>query len=202
MKKIFFFNGWGMDETILKDIKNTSEYELEIINFPYDIKNKEQEMFNEENEIIFIAWSFGVYYLNKFLEKNLEKIQNLKSIAINGVPNTIGEFGINKKMFDLTLKTLSEENLKKFYKNMDKNFLGASGKSFEAIKNELIYFKENYKISEKNYIDFYYIGKYDRIILGRKQEKYCIDNEIDYRLLECSHYPFYLIKDFIELVKF
>ncbi len=59
MKKIFFFNGWGMDETILQDIKNSSEYEVEIINFPYEIKDK--EIFNKDNEIIFIAWSFGVY---------------------------------------------------------------------------------------------------------------------------------------------
>lgn len=198
MKKIYFFNGWGMDETILQDIKNTSEYEIEIINFPYEIKD--EGIFNKNNEIIFIAWSFGVYYLNKFLEKNIDRIKYKKAIAINGVPNTIGDFGINKKMFDLTLKTLNEENLQKFYKNMDSKFSGATKKSFEEIKNELIYFKENYIVSEKNYIDFYYIGKYDRIIPAMKQEKYCIENEIAYKIIECSHYPFYFIKDFKDLI--
>ncbi len=99
-------------------------------------------------------------------------------------------------MFDLTLKTLNEENLQKFYKNMDGNFSGATKKSFEEIKNELIYFKENYIVSEKNYIDFYYIGKYDRIIPATKQEKYCIKNKINYKIIDCSHYPFYFIKDF------
>lgn len=202
MKKIFFFNGWGMDNNILKDIKNTSKYELEIINFPYKIED--ENIFDisseQDKEIIFIAWSFGVYYLNKFLEKNINKIKYTKSIAINGIPNTIGNLGINKKMFDLTLNTLNEDNLKKFYKNMDSNFSGATNKNFEEIKNELIFFKENYKVSEKNYIDFYYIGKDDRIFLASKQEKYCLENKIEYRLLECSHYPFYLIKDFKNLI--
>lgn len=199
MKKILFFNGWGMDENILKDIRNTSDYDLEIINFPYVIEDKNIFKENENNEIIFIAWSFGVYYLNKFLEEN-KNLKYKKSIALNGVPNTIGEFGINKKMFNLTLKTLNPENLEKFYKNMDSNFSGASSKSFEEIKEELKYFKENYKESEKNYIDFYFIGKYDRIIPANKQEKYCVENKINYKILDYSHYPFYFFKDFKELI--
>ena len=47
-----------------------------------------------------------------------------------------------------------------------------SNKSFDEIKNELQFFKDNYQIID-NHIDFYYIGKNDRIIPGIKLEKYC-----------------------------
>lgn len=195
MKKIYFFNGWGMDENILKNFSNSTEYQLEVVNFPYSINLNELEK-NEEN--IFIAWSFGVYYLNKFLNNN--KINFKRSIAINGVPEFIGNYGINPKMFDLTLQTLSPQNLLKFYKNMDidKNFIESSI-SFEEIKKELEYFKENYSIFE-NRISYYFIGKYDRIIPGARQEKFCKEKGINYKLIDCGHYPFTFFKDFKEII--
>lgn len=40
MKKIYFFNGWGMDKNILKNFSNSTEYQLEVVNFPYSINLK------------------------------------------------------------------------------------------------------------------------------------------------------------------
>lgn len=197
MKKIYFFNGWGMDNNILNTIENSINYEIEVINFPYEIDKKE---FSKYKEIIFLAWSFGVYYLNKFLNEN-ESIKYLKAIGINGIPETIGKYGINEKMFNMTLNTLTPENLLKFYENMDfdkENF--KNGKDFESIKQELIYFKENYQNNISNKIDFYYIGKYDRIIPSQRQEKFCQEKNIKYKVVDCGHYPFSYFKQIDDII--
>lgn len=211
MKKIYFFNGWGMDNNILNTVTNSTAYELEIINFPYKLDNKsiranqyeitdDNKNCTEYNEIIFIAWSFGVYYLNKFLNEN-QYIKYSKAIGINGCPEIIGKYGINEKMFNMTLNTLTPENLLKFYKNMDfdeENF--KNEKDFESIKQELIYFKENYSTNFLNKIEFYYIGKYDRIIPGSKQEKFCREKNIKYEIIDCGHYPFSYFKDIKDII--
>ena len=36
MSKIYFFNGWGMDKNLLKPVKNSTEYDIEVIDFPYN----------------------------------------------------------------------------------------------------------------------------------------------------------------------
>jgi len=107
MSKIYFFNGWGMDKNLLKPVKNSTEYDIEIIDFPYNIDKN-----SIDKDDIFIGYSFGVYYLNKFLSENRD-LKYKKSIGINGLPETIGKFGINEKMFNITLNTLNEENLAK-----------------------------------------------------------------------------------------
>lgn len=195
MSRIYFFNGWGMDKNILNSVKNSTEYEIEVINFPYDLDKRKVT----ENDIM-LGYSFGVYYLNKFLFEN-QDIKFKKAIAINGLPETIGKYGINEKMFNMTLNTLNEENLEKFLINMDvdENFV-KSEKSFNEIKNELQFFKDNYEIVTTNFIDFYFIGKNDRIIPANKLEKFCQTKSYNYKIIDCGHYPFSYFKDFSEIV--
>ena len=116
MSKIYFFNGWAMDQNLLSPLKNSTEYEIKVINFPYNI---DKTSINKED--IFIAYSFGVYYLNKFLSESQDLVYE-KAIAINGLPKTIGKFGINEKMFNMTLETLDKENLEKFLKSMRRKY--------------------------------------------------------------------------------
>ena len=96
MSKIYFFNGWGMDKNLLNPVKNSTEYDIEVIDFPYNIDKN----FIGMNDI-FMGYSFGVYYLNKFLSENKD-LKYKKSIGINGLPETIGKFGINEKMFNIS----------------------------------------------------------------------------------------------------
>ena len=194
MSKIYFFNGWAMDQNLLSPLKNSTEYEIKVINFPYNI---DKTSINKED--IFIAYSFGVYYLNKFLSKNQDLVYE-KAIAINGLPETIGKFGINEKMFNMTLETLNKENLEKFLLNMDidESFERAD-KTLEEAKYELQYFKDNYK-AIPNHINFYYIGKNDRIIPASKVKKYCQNNNIAYELIACGHYPFSYFTDFKDII--
>ena len=194
MSKIYFFNGWAMDENLLSSLKNSTEYEIKVINFPYNIDKT-----SIDKEDIFIAYSFGVYYLNKFLSENQDLVYE-KAIAINGLPETIGKFGINEKMFNMTLETLDKENLEKFLLNMDiDESFGRANKTLEEAKYELQYFKDNYK-AIPNYINFYYIGKNDRIIPANKVEKYCQNNNIAYELIACGHYPFSYFTDFKDII--
>ena len=194
MSRIYFFNGWAMDKNLLKPLKNSNKYEIKVINFPYDIDKT-----SIDKEDIFIAYSFGVYYLNKFLSENQDLIYE-KAIAINGLPETIGKFGINEKMFNMTLETLNKENLEKFLLNMDidESFERAD-KTLEEAKYELQYFKDNYK-AIPNHINFYYIGKNDRIIPANKVEKYCQANNIAYELIACGYYPFSYFNDFKDII--
>ena len=194
MSKIYFFNGWAMDQNLLSPLKNSTEYEIKVINFPYNIDKT-----SIDKEDIFIAYSFGVYYLNKFLSENQDLVYE-KAIAINGLPETIGKFGINEKMFNMTLETLNQENLEKFLLNMDiDESFGRADKTLEEAKYELQYFKDNYK-AIPNHINFYYIGKNDRIIPANKVEKYCQNNNIAYELIACGHYPFSYFTDFKDII--
>ena len=194
MSKIYFFNGWAMDQNLLSPLKNSTEYEIKVINFPYNIDKT-----SIDKGDIFIAYSFGVYYLNKFLSESQDLVYE-KAIAINGLPETIGKFGINEKMFNMTLETLDKENLEKFLLNMDiDESFGRSDKTLEEAKYELQYFKDNYK-AIPNYINFYYIGKNDRIIPANKVEKYCQNNNIAYELIACGHYPFSYFTDFKDII--
>ena len=194
MSKIYFFNGWAMDQNLLSPLINSTEYEIKVINFPYNIDKT-----SIDKEDIFIAYSFGVYYLNKFLSENQDLVYE-KAIAINGLPETIGKFGINEKMFNMTLETLNQENLEKFLLNMDiDESFGRADKTLEEAKYELQYFKDNYK-AIPNHINFYYIGKNDRIIPANKVEKYCQANNIAYELIACGHYPFSYFNDFKDII--
>ena len=87
MNKIYFFNGWGMDENLLAYLKNSTEYKIEIINFPYKL---DAQKISETD--ILVGYSFGVYYLNKFLNEHRD-IKFKKAIGINGLPQTIGKYG-------------------------------------------------------------------------------------------------------------
>jgi len=82
--------------------------------------------------------------------------------------------------------------------DIDESF-GRSDKTLEEAKYELQYFKDNYK-AIPNYINFYYIGKNDRIIPASKVEKYCQNNNIAYELIACGHYPFSYFTDFKDII--
>ena len=75
----------------------------------------------------------------------------------------------------------------------------ASNLDIDKIKNELQFFKDNYKIID-NHIDFYYIGKNDRIIPANRLEKYCQNYNLAYKLLECGHYPFSYFTNFKDIL--
>ena len=155
MKLIVFFNGWGMNNF---KFSLENEWEFKYVNYPYKYKCEKTDLNYEK--IVFIGWSFGVYYLNKFLEEN-PFYQRYESIAINGTPDMLGERGIPEKMLKYTLQNLSEESLKMFYVNMGisddkKNYLFNGKKDVSELKAELSDFIEKgsliYEIDGEHFI--------------------------------------------------
>lgn len=196
MKLILFFNGWGMDKKVVEDVSIPKGYELEVVNFPYDVDID----LKKYEEIILVGWSFGCYYLTKWvlLNKGMECVK--KIVAINGNGEVIGKFGITPKIFDFTLETLTPESLLKFYKNMgiDESFK-IPKRDFEGVRSELQFFKDNY-LPLENIFDEVVIGKGDKIVPASRQKKYCEEKNISYRELEMGHYPFDIIKSWSELI--
>ncbi|WP_294703326.1 pimeloyl-ACP methyl esterase BioG family protein [uncultured Fusobacterium sp.] len=199
MNLILFFNGWGMDERVIEDVAIPKNYKLEVINFPYEVNTE----FEKYNEIILIGWSFGCYYLTKWLTLNREMLNMSKVkkiVAINGNGEIIGKFGITPKIFEFTLSTLTPDSLLKFYKNMGiKDDFKVPKKEFEKIKYELEYFKNNYE-PLKNIFTEAIIGKEDKIVQYARQKKYCEIEKIFYKELEIGHYPFDFIKNWGEII--
>lgn len=195
MNLIIFFNGWGMDSTIFSDFTHLNGYEVKIINFPYNVDIE----YSKYNKIYFVGWSFGCYYLTKFLIENRDIRKDLV-IAINGHGETIGKNGINKKMFDLTLDTLNEENLLKFYENMEiTEKFKSPKKNIKFIKFELEEFKKNY-IPLKNIFDRAFLGKKDKIIPFSKMKNYFFTENVEVELLECGHYPFEVLNSWEKII--
>lgn len=195
MKLILFFNGWGMDENIISHLEIPINYSLKVINFPYNFDNA---ILSEYDDIIFIGWSFGSYYLTKYIIEN--NIKSNKIISLNGTPETIGKNGISEGVFKLTLDTLTPDTLQKFYENMGiDNTFSQAKKNFKDIKNELKYFKDNY-IPLKNIFTHAFIGKKDKIIPASRQKKYFEANKVIITELICGHYPFSAVKSWNTLI--
>ena len=195
MKLIVFFNGWGMDNKAVDHLTIPKNYEVKIVNFPYDL---DSSIFKNYEDVIAIGWSFGSYYLCKYLNYNNIKLDKL--ISINGVPETIGEFGIPERIFEATLKNLTSETLKEFYHNMGADSENLfSNRNFQEIKAELQYFKDNYS-PEKNVFSKVFIGKKDRIIPALRQEKYYNGHNIEVSIIQCPHYPFNFFKSWLDII--
>ncbi|MDU1911522.1 pimeloyl-ACP methyl esterase BioG family protein [Fusobacterium sp.] len=195
MKLILFFNGWGMDKNIVSHLEIPINYTLKIINFPYNFNNT---ILSQYDDVIFIGWSFGSYYLTKYLTVN--NIKSKKIISLNGVPETIGKNGISEGVFNLTLDNLTPDTLQKFYENMEIDSTFTAGeKKFKDIRDELQYFKDNY-IPQKNIFTHAFIGKKDKIIPALRQKKYFESNKVNITELACGHYPFSVIKSWSTLI--
>ena len=115
-KLILFFNGWGMDENVVKHL-DCEDYDVLMF---YDYNTLDSDFdFNSLNiypEKNLIAWSMGVMVGGKYLDK----LSLLKqTIAINGTLKPIdAEFGIHPKIYDLTIKGFDENGRDRFIKSM------------------------------------------------------------------------------------
>lgn len=195
MNIIVFFNGWGMGEEVLKEFKNQNKYEILNVSFPYKIdKNK----LKKYEGIIFIGWSFGVYYMCRFLNDNSD-IEYKNVIAINGTPEIIGKYGIMEKVYNLTLKGMNEENLEKFYINMDCE-LRPQNKDIEDLIYELRYLRENY-IPQENKITKGIVSTNDKIIKSKNQIKYYESKDIDLKKVDGGHYIFPQLNSWEDIIK-
>lgn len=189
---IIFFNGWGMDENIIKHI---SSQNIDIVMF-YDYCSLSSEfnfdILNNYKNRYLIAWSMGVMIATLF------DIKPTKSIAINGTLKPIDDkFGIPKRIYDLTIKNLSPDGIQKFIKNMFiiPNNKYINNREFQNQKDELIAIK-SYN-ANTNF-------KYDKIIISTQDKIIPTKNQSNFWEIEpnfhSGHCIFYNIKSWSEIL--
>ncbi len=199
-KLILFLNGWGMNETPVKHLK-CEDYDVLILydynDFAFDFSGLNFSKYREKN---LIAWSMGVYVSNMF--KNIFSDFN-KKIAINGTNKMIdNQFGIAKKIYDITIKLFNNKTCEKFIQNMfddDKipNYITIS-RPLENLKNELVAIKE-ISLKENLSFDFALVSLSDKIISSKNQLAFW-ENKTIIKKINSSHCPFELFSKWSDLL--
>lgn len=191
---IIFFSGWALD---FHPFAHLFSNEKDLL-FVWDYRDLDFLFdFSKYKKIDVIAFSYGVF-MSQLI--TLPKINSFT--AINGTIFPIDkDFGINPKMFDLTLNNLNEKTLEKFYKNMFSNQehyelfnnLKSQTTNIDYLKNELEFIK---KCTSKNIENINYtkaiISNLDRIIPTNAQNNFWKNKtNIDTKAIDCGHFPFY-----------
>ena len=191
-KVIVFFNGWGMDESVVHHLE-FSDYDVLMF---YDYNNLDTNFdFNSldkyKNKSL-IAWSMGVMVATLFNQKYTS------ATAINGTLKPIdNKFGISQRIYDLTIKGFNEKGAQRFIKSMfNENIkLPQISRDIENQKSELSALK-NYT-ANSNF-------KYNRIILSDNDKIIPTKNQIAFWGIEpnisSGHCPFMLFKKWEELL--
>jgi len=189
---IIFFNGWGMDDSLLKHF-NTDKDILIFYDYRSDVKLPELSLKNYD-EVYVVAWSMGVFMANQLAPKLGLSIT--KSIALCGSPYPVDDaFGIRTKVYDMTCKGLRIAGTDKFFTQM---FAGQESPLFSRPEREFmeqIDELENLKTvsidAEKESF------KWDVAVVGMKDRIFPPKNLISYwegktRLIQddMPHYPF------------
>ena len=190
-KLIVFFNGWGMDEAVVKHLE-PDDYDVLMF---YDYNNLETtfdftilEHYKEKN---LVAWSMGV------MVGTLFQISYKSKVAVNGTLKPIDvKFGINPKIYDLTINNFNEKSCEKFIYNMFNSRIDITiSINFEEQKRELSVIK-TYSANEDFIYDKIFISNNDKIIPTKSQVAYWgIDANLDN-----GHCPFFEFKKWSELL--
>lgn len=204
---IVFFNGWGMDENPFVHL-DYNNFDLLMLS-DYSSLDVDANLINEINsyeKTFVIAWSMGVWAASK-VAYNFKKIK--KSIAINGTVAPIDDkFGIVQKVYDYTLRTMSEEAKQAFWKNMfivddefERFYKDSPKRSIENQIDELSAIKKLCQKNEKTLFEFdcAIISKGDKIFRTKSQKNFW-SQYLEPVFIEAGHFPFYCWKDWDDII--
>jgi biotin synthesis protein BioG len=202
---ILFFNGWGMDENIVSNLKS---YNFDIcMIYDFNKLEKIENKFNQYKNLYVIAWSLGVYCASVVLQKSQLRIK--KAIAINGTIKAIdNEEGIAKSIFERTLQTCNPTNKRKF----DMRCFGGTKKYLESKKHHTKRTIEN-QINELDFIYSFYTEDntdqwdFNVAIIGEKDLIFNYKNQLNHWKtraktvqLQSSHYLFDCFESWDEII--
>ena len=187
---IIFFNGWGMDESVV----NHLDYENYDVLMFYDYNSLETD-FNFEKiknyKKHLISWSMGV------MTATLFPVEYMTATAVNGTLKPVDkDYGINPRIYDLTIRGFNEKGAEKFIRNMFDTPVNLTiSRELENQKTELSAIK-NYQAD----ISFKYtkvlISDNDKIIPTKSQEEFWKQKAN----LKGGHCPFFYFKKWSELL--
>ncbi len=193
-KIILFFNGWGMDENVVKhldceDYDVLMFYDYNTLDTDFDFK-----LLNAYSKIYLISWSMGVM-IGSIFSKILPEVS--QTVAINGTLKPIDiQFGIHPKIYDLTIKGFNEKGRKRFISAMfDEPQEVFCSRELQNQHSELIALK-NYKPDENFKYHKVYISDNDTIIPTKSQIAFW---EIEPNI-KSAHCPFFKFKKWSELL--
>ena len=188
-KLIIFFNGWGMDNSVIKHLNPTSFDVLSICDY-----NELCELpdLSEYSEKFVIAWSMGV------MVATLYNIGQKSSTAINGTLHPIHiDYGINPKVYKLMELGFNELSAPKFISKMFSGTIPELQltRTPESQKSELTALK-NYKAN----IDY----KYNRVIVSDNDNIIPTQSQINFwgnpEIIKNGHCPFFDYTNWEELL--
>lgn len=161
-KLIIFYNGWGMDDTVVKHL-NFNDFDV-VMFYDYNDLSADFAVDKYYKEVNVIAWSMGVMIAG-IINNKCDRF-----IAINGTFKPIDEnFGINPKIYDLTINGFDEVGREKFIRKMfNENKELKINRSIENQKSELIALK-NYSCSNFIKPNKIIISDNDKIIPTKNQ---------------------------------
>ena len=189
-KLIIFFNGWGMDESVVTHLE-PEDFDVIMI-YDYNNLDFDWNIISGYKEKYIIAWSMGVMCATLF------KLDCKSATAINGTLKPIdNEFGIPTRIYDLTIRGFSPKGREKFINNMFSNpdDLPVVSREFEEQKSELSALK-NYEANQDFKYNRVIISDSDKIIPTKNQEAFWGEKAN----ISSGHCPFKLFKKWSELL--
>lgn len=189
---IVFFNGWGMDESVVSHLDFANHDLLMFYNYnsiETDFPFYELDKYSTKT---LVAWSMGV------MTASLFDINYDYKVAINGTLKPIDNmYGIPVRIYDLTEKNFCPKSRDIFVKNMfNGNFHKIDiQRNFEEQKTELI--------ALKKYIANYEF-KYDKILISENDNIIPTKNQVRFWGLNPNinggHAPFFQYKQWEDLL--
>lgn len=189
-KLILFFNGWGMDESV---VNHLLAEDFDVVMF-YDYNDLDTDFVIRDcySKKYIVAWSMGVMCATLF------NFKPDSATAINGTLKPIdNNFGIPARIYELTIRGFSPAGANKFIQNMFDNIedLPVIKRDFENQKSELSALK-NYKANLNFKYNRIIISNNDKIIPTKNQEAFWgIKSNFN-----SGHCPFYLFNSWSELL--
>ncbi len=181
---IIFFNGWGMDESVVSHL-DCGNYDV-LMFYDYNFLNTDFDFqqLNGYSKKHLVAWSMGVMTATLF-DINLDS-----ATAINGTLKPIdNQFGIPERIYDLTIKGFNQKGAERFIRNMfDKEVVTINTRrNLDNQKSELVVLKTYSANSDFQYSKVF-ISDNDKIIPTKNQCAYwnMVPN------LSSGHCPFFL----------
>lgn len=206
---VLFFTGWGHCGNTLSGI-DLEDFDVLVV---YNYQSKEAdktlyEIIESYAKVHLLAWSLGVFVANEYLQNT--SLASAKAICGSLYPIS-DEYGIPEKIFQKTVKNITLENFKKFTNRMCENVEAKKHyeqclpqRVFNEQKEELLFL--NTWIKETNNKNNCYsevvISANDRIFpmenIQRAWLKFLPKSKI--KIIESTHFPFYLYKTISELI--
>ncbi len=172
---IIIFLGWGMDSRPFADLHKDGYDIILAWGIPdNNSKSRYDELISQYDNVVVIAWSYGVAVADKFISE-AEALR----IAVNGTVTPVdNETGIPKHIFAITLRSVSETNMRRFYLSVSgisklrKHFMShLPQRSIESLKEDLEAYSHIRSDKPNRMWDKAYIADNDAIIPPANQCK-------------------------------